>query len=624
MSMNFKTLAALCAISMALTGCNAESTDSDSAIKNSDSIVSGNNAAPGINVGDIPTHEVKTVSEANCAVEFSADKASVSGNGASVSGTVVTISSGGIYAVSGECANGKILVDAPKNDVCLVLNGVKLTSRQNSVIECSNAKTLIICTAEGTENTLADSAEYSLKTGEEEPDAAIFSKADLAFTGSGKLSVTGNCKDGIKGKDSLSIEGGVMEITATDDGITARDCAVIRGGEISITANNDGIKTTNDTDSSLGYIVMSDGKLEINAGGDEANAEISVSNSPFDWDKKSDNQTSKKGIKAVGNIQIDGGEINVISADDSVHSNASVTVGGGKLTLSSCDDGIHADENLTISGGEVTVSKSYEGLEGKNIDISGGVINVKSADDGLNAAGGDNGAFFGFNEDKGDYYISISSGEITVDAAGDGIDSNGAVAMSGGVVTVFGPTNSGNGALDYEKSFAVSGGTLIALGSRGMAQAPSTLAQPCLSIYGDVKAGGTIEVRSGDKVVLSVTARKDCQSLIFTSDKLKSGEEYGIYVDGTLLTSVTATDGISGDGATGEGFHQGGGQFGGGGKHDGNKIDRFPDGDFSKPFDGSFPEGSMPDGNFSKPFDGSFPDGTMPQKPGGRGFVDEQ
>lgn len=589
---NFRTLAALCAISMALTGCNAESTDSDSASKNSGSIVSGGDTASDVNIEDFPTHEVKAASEADCTVEFSADKASVSGNGASVSGTVVTISSGGIYAVSGECADGKIIVDAPKNDVCLVLNGIRLTSKQNSVIECTNAKTLTICTAENTENTLADSAEYSLAAGEDEPDAAIFSKADLAFTGSGRLFVTGNCKDGIKGKDSLSIEGGILEITAADDGITARDYAVIRGGEISITAQNDGIKTTNDSDSSLGYIAISDGKLEIKAGGDEANSEISVSNSPFDWDKRSDNQTSKKGIKAVGNIQIDGGEINILSADDSIHSNASVTVGGGKLTLSSCDDGIHADENLTISDGEVTVSKSYEGLEGKNIDISGGVINVKSADDGLNAAGGDNGAYFGFTEDKGDYYISISGGEITVDASGDGIDSNGTVAMSGGVVTVFGPTGSGNGALDYDKSFAVSGGTLIALGARGMAQAPSTLAQPCLSIYGDVKAGSTLEVRSGDKAVLSVTARKDCQSLIFTSDKMKSCEEYGIYVDGTLLTSVTATDGITGNGATGEGFNPGG-QFGGGGRHEGNKPDRFPD-------------------------------GAMPQKPGGRGFIDEQ
>lgn len=587
MAMNFKSLAALLAISFALTGCNAESTESESSLKTSSPIVSGENTASEINIGDIPLYSAVSPSEADCTVEFSADKVNVSGNGASVSGTTVTISEGGIYAFSGECTNGKIIVDAPEKEVRLVLNGLKLTSGNNSAIECTSAKTLTICVAEGTENFLADSAEYSLKTGEEEPDAAVYSKADLAFTGGGKLSVTGNYKDGIKGKDGLVIEDGNLEITAADDGITARDYAVIRGGEISVTAVNDGIKTTNDKDSSLGYVAISDGKLEIRAGGDEANAEITVSDSPFDWDNKSDNQTSKKGIKAVGNIRIQGGEVDVISADDSIHSNANITIEGGKMTLSACDDGIHADENLTISGGEITVSKSYEGLESKNIDISGGVIDVKSADDGLNAAGGDNGAAFGFTGDNGDYYISISGGEITVDAAGDGIDSNGTVAMSGGVVTVFGPTNSANSALDYEKSFAVSGGTLIALGSRGMAQAPSTLAQPCLSIYADVKSGSKIEVRNGDNVVLSVTALKDCQSLIFTSDKLKSGTEYGIYADGILLTSVTATDGIAGGGASGEGFKPGG-----------NRGDHFdgmrPDGIKS---DGIRPDGMRPDRN---------------------------
>lgn len=596
MEMNFRSLAALFAISVALTGCNTEGTESESSLKASSPIVSGENTTPEINIKDIPLYSAVSPSEADCTVEFSADKANASGNGASVSGTTVTISEGGIYALSGECTNGKIIVDAPKKEVGLVLNGLNLTSVNNSVIECANAKTLTICVAEGTENFLADSAEYSLAAGEDEPDAAVYSKADLAFTGGGKLSVTGNYKDGIKCKDGLVIESGNLGITAVDDGITARDYAVIRGGEISVTAANDGIKTTNDSDSSLGYIAISDGKLEIRAGGDDANAEITVSDSPFDWDNKSDNQTSKKGIKAVGNIQIQGGEVDIISADDSIHSNANITIDGGKMTLSSCDDGIHADENLTISGGEIAVSKSYEGLEAKNIDISGGVIDVKSSDDGLNAAGGDNGASFGFTEEKGDYYISISGGEITVNAAGDGIDSNGTIAMSGGIVTVFGPTSSGNGALDYEKSFAVSGGTLIALGSRGMAQAPSTLAQPCLSIYADVKSGSKIEVRNGSNVVLSVTARKDCQSLIFTSYKLKSDTEYGIYADGTLLTSVIATDGIAGGGASGEGFNPGG-----------NRGDRF---------DGMRPDGMRPDRNSS---DGNFPGGGMPDEsfPGG-------
>lgn len=48
-----------------------------------------------------------------------------------------------------------------------------------------------------------------------------------------------------------------------------------------------------------------------------------------------------------------------------------------------------------------------------------------------------------------DYQIIINGGTITVDADGDGLDSNGNIFIKGGTTTVNGPTNAGNGALDY-------------------------------------------------------------------------------------------------------------------------------------------------------------------------------
>ena len=65
--------------------------------------------------------------------------------------------------------------------------------------------------------------------------------------------------------------------------------------------------------------------------------------------------------------------------------------------------------------------------------------------------------------------ITISGGYIFVNASGDGIDSNGTLSVSGGVTLVAGPTDSANGALDYETSADVSGGVLIALGKIGRA-----------------------------------------------------------------------------------------------------------------------------------------------------------
>lgn len=636
MNMNFKTLAAFCALSIAMTGCAKTDADSNSG-STSTPLMNNNVSQTESEKVQNDAVNVSVPSSADCTITFANDKTEVNGNGAAAKDNTVTISKPGAYELKGNSANAKIIIKVGKSDeVTLMLNGVSLTSEDGSVIDCESGKTLALYLVDNTENTLADSAGYTFANGETEPDGAVFSRADLVIMGGGSLSVTGNYKDAVKCKDGLSIKSGTLNISAADDGIVGKDYVCISGGKITVNAQSDGIKSTNDADDGRGHITISGGELDITAekdgiqaekelaveggkltifaGGEDANAEVKASENPFDWDRRggdpgdtSKTAESKKGLKAGGDITILGGEISVTSADDSVHSNANVSVSGGTLTLSSCDDGIHADESLSIKDGSITITKSYEGLEGKNIDISGGEINIVAADDGLNAAGGDNGSFWGFNGDGEDYYISVSGGNITVNADGDGVDSNGTIAQSGGYIVVYGPTNSGNGAIDYEQSYTLSGGTLIALGSSGMAQAPSTLSQPCLSINSDVSAGSTVEVRSSDgTVILSSETPKRCQSLIFTSDKLVIGEEYGIYANGELLSTLTAEEGVVGNGADGNGF--GGGGFGGHGGFGGGQ------GGF-----GGGPGGmDRPDGN-GFPNNGEAPPdngGTPPELPG--------
>ncbi len=632
MNMNFKTLAAFCALSIAMTGCSKTDADSNSGSTSTPLMNSSVSQTESAN-GQSDAVNVSVPSSSDCKIAFANDKIDVNGNGVAVKDNTVTISKAGVYELTGSSANAKIVIEVGKNDeVTLMLNGVSLTSADGSVIDCESGKTLALYLVDDTENSLADSADYTFANGETEPDGAVFSRADLVIMGGGSLSVTSNYKDAIKCKDGLSIKSGTLNITAADDGIVGKDYVHISGGKLTVNAQSDGIKSTNDVDGGRGYITISGGELDITAGkdgiqaekeltveggkltvfagGEDANAEVTVSDSPFDWDRRggnagnsdtSETAESKKGLKAGADLTILGGEISVTSADDSIHSNANVSVSGGTLTLSSCDDGIHADESLLIKDGRIAVTKSYEGLEGKNIDISGGEIDITAADDGLNAAGGDNGSFWGFNGSGEDYYISVSGGNITVNADGDGIDSNGTIAQSGGYIVVYGPTNSGNGAIDYEQSYAVSGGTLIALGSSGMAQAPSTLSQPCLSINSNVSAGSTIEVRSSDgTVVLSTETPKQCQSLIFTSDKLVIGEEYGIYANGELLSTLTAEEGVVGNGANENGF--GGGGFGGHGGFGGGQGG----------FGGGQGGMGRPDGN-DRPNDNG---GTPPEMPG--------
>ena len=592
MNMNFKTLAAICAAAFAITGCSAENGQSgQSASESSSGAVSGL-AAENKSNSEASVQANVNAEKTTCKAVFSDGTISVDGKNASASGNTLTISGAGVFEISGTSADAKIIIEASdKDEVTLLFSGADLTSKNGAVIDCEKAKILNLVSAENTQNKLTDSVNYTFADGEDEPDACVFSRCDTVYCAEkgGSLAITSNYGDAIKSKDGFTVLSGTLEIKSADDGITGKDFVVISGGKIAINAEGDGIKSTHDTDEKRGYITISGGELTIDsakdgvqaetvltisggvinvkAGGDAADEEISTGRGFLDFDKRGNFQSSSstdsiKGLKAGKNVEITGGEITVTAADDSVHSNGSVTVQNGTLLLSSCDDGIHADETLTINGGKITVTKSYEALEGKNIEITGGEIDVKAADDGINAAGGDNGSFFGFNENTDEYYISISGGNITINAGGDGIDSNGTIALSGGYVVVYGPVDNGNGAIDYEKSFAVSGGEMIALGSSGMAQAPGTLSQPCLSIYADVSENSKIEVRdSSGNVVISTTTPKKCSSLIFTSDKFTSGESYSIYANDSLLSTVTAEIGISGGGANANGGFGGG--FGG-------------------------------------------------------------
>lgn len=600
MTMSFKTLAAYFAVALGITGSfTGCSNDASGAVESgsgeSSANAFSNTSSADSSAGYDAAVKTSAPTASDCDITFTEEAAAATA-GAAADGTTVRITRPGVYNVSGKCSSGKIIAALPNNgEVTLVLNGLELRSSAGSVIECRSGSRLTLYLQDGTENILSDSGNYTFSKNDTEPDSAVYSKADTVISGGGSLTVNGLFRDGIKCKDKLSIDCGTLSVTAKEDGIVGRDCVVIQNGKFTVDAGADGIKSTNAEDTALGYVTINGGEFDIKsgqdgvgaqtalnvkggafdiaAGGEEADAEIKASfgGRPFDrglrreennMDNSAEN-LSRKGMKAGHALVIEDGVLNIKSADDSIHSDGGVTLNGGTLRLSSCDDGVHAGGLLIVNSGSIDIIKSYEGFEGENIEINGGTINISAADDGMNAAGGDNGSSLGFNSAENDYYISITGGDITVNAGGDGIDSNGTIAQSGGVLTVFGPTDPFNGALDFEKSYAVSGGTIIALGSRGMAQAPGTLSQPCLSIYADVAENSAIEVRQcGGEVILGVTTPKRCQSLIFTCESFRKGCRYGIYANGDLLSEVTASDGIAGGGADAQGV-LGRGDFGG-------------------------------------------------------------
>lgn len=570
------------ALVLALTGCGTATTTGDSTTAGATAQTAEANEATvaAVTTDNAPDHDEESDYEWDAAdevaIELSGASATSSSDAVTVDGGTVTITSAGTYRISGTLSDGRVVVDTSDDGVVrLVLDGVDITSSSGSVLAVLNAEKAVVLLEDGTENALTDAAEYTFPDAEtDEPNAALFSAADLTIGGTGTLTVTGNYNDGIASKDGLVISGGTITVDAADDGIRGKDYLVIRGAAVlDVTAGGDGLKSDNAEDAAAGYVAIEAGVLTVDAAGDGIDAESDVLvhggevtvTAGGGASAQIAEDASAKGLKGTVSVVVDGGTLVVDSADDALHSNGSVTVSGGTLTVATGDDGIHADAALTVSGGTLTVTESYEGLESLQITISGGEIEVHSDDDGINVAGGVDGSGQEAAGNRqggqvggpmggpgGDQFaalegawVAISGGTTVLYADGDGFDSNGSATMTGGTLLVHGPTTEMNGAIDVNGTFTVDGGLLVAAGSAGMAETPddaSTQAVLGISFGSGVSAGTEIVIQASDGTeVVSFTPAKVAATLVVSSPDLAFGTAYDVVVGGTSLGTVTAS-----------------------------------------------------------------------------------
>lgn len=499
----------------------------------------------------------------------------VEGSGATVDGTTLTITSGGTYTISGTLKDGQIRVDAKDEEtVKLVLNGATIACSASAPIYVVNAEKTVITLAEGTKNYVTDGDSFIAEDAEsDEPDAALFTNDDLTINGDGSLTVSASYNHGISVKDDLRINGGQITVIAVNDGIKGRDSVTVRDGTITVKAGGDGIQSNNDEDAEKGIISIEGGTIAVTAGEDGIQAETSLSISAGEitvtsgggsgmgstsdtWGPRgmepseTESDTgSAKGLKAGGALTVSGGTITLDSSDDSIHSNDSMTINGGTITASSGDDGIHSDSTLEINGGDLRITKSYEGMESAVITLNAGTMHIVASDDGINIISSDDASVVPGRPDQnaftatGANYLHINGGYIVIDANGDGIDVNGPIEMTGGTVIVNGPTNNGNGALDYLGIFRMTGGYLLAAGSSGMAQAPGTSSTQyavMLTFASAQPAGTLVHIEFDDgKDILTFMPTKTYQSIVLCSPDLEKGGTYVVYTGGRSTGSVT-------------------------------------------------------------------------------------
>lgn len=487
----------------------------------------------------------------------------------------VTINEYGVYILTGTLA-GNITINTDDN-VKIILKNAYITSDNGPAIYVENAKNVYL--EINGENEITDSNSYS--NYEYNVDSTIYSHDDLILFGSGSLTVNAKYADGISSNDDLKFLSGTYKIISEDDAIKGKDSVVIKEGIYNITSGGDGIKATEDEDTSKGYILIDVGTFTINSTLDGLQAETKIlindgtfyittgdgsvnssSNSNSTWGTwggttSTNNTESAKAIKASSNIVIGGGTFDIDSSDDAIHSNDSIGITGGTFKISSGDDGIHADTKLVIDEGNISIVKSYEGLESANITINNGSISIVASDDGINVAGGnDSSSVSGrpgentFNSNSNNKLI-INNGYIYVNANGDGLDSNGAIIIEGGTTIVNGPTDDGNGALDYDSSFTCNGGLLIAAGSSGMAQNISAGSSygVMINFTSSLSAGTLINI---DGIVTYAPAKKITSLVVVSSDFAKDSsytvsyggtstgtKSNGLYTDGTYSGGTT-------------------------------------------------------------------------------------
>lgn len=378
------------------------------------------------------------------AVSLNKEAISVDGEGASASGTKLTISKAGTYVVEGSLSDGQLVVEAGDEDlVRIVLNGVDIHCENSAPVYVKNADKTVIILAEGTENSLSDGSVYTYEDeAEEEPNGTIFSKDDLVINGKGSLNIEGNCNNGIVSKDDLELISGTVAVKAVNHGIKGKDSVAVKNGTYTITAGGDGIKAANSTDADKGYVYIEngtftiqaeqdgiqaetglkicDGSFIITSGGGSAAAAASGNQNKMNSQKAfgnggrwieqgtsaSDNfasegasqeaaedaeeeSASTKAVKAGIELDVLGGTFEIDSADDGFHSNSTMVITGGDFKISAGDDGFHSDAELTVEDGTIDIAKAYEGIESAVIYMKGGTISMVTDDDGLNAAGGE-------------------------------------------------------------------------------------------------------------------------------------------------------------------------------------------------------------------------------------------
>ena len=495
-------------------------------IFSSSSIVSGNdnpgnpNQESGDNEND--NEDSRTLDGSQILLKLAGTSATVENNNGCVdiADKVATITCPGAYYVTGESTDFQVVVNTPgaenEGNTGIYLYNATLKSSDAPIL-VKNADKTVLHLVKGTTNIVEDGNGKHVFTkvngAQDTAKAAIYARDDLNIKGAGSLTVKGKFKNGIQCSNDLKIKNGNITVEAEENAIKGKGSLQISGGTLNVTAKNgDGLESdeceevNNECKNIVegkGIIEISGGNITINAGDDGIDAAnfIRISDSTETSTVKV--TSTGKGLVAQKYIYVDGGKLDVKSeGDDALHTHWQIYMNGGDVTVNAKDDGIHADSALYMKGSTINVVTANEGIESYKIFAEGGITSTFATNDGWNGAGGpkDNvGQYAAFSESGG--HIVVSGGYHYISAKGnmvDVFDANGSGKMTGGVLILeitgesyesmggfgggFGggfpggqggmgggnggcTSNMAGGLIDTDAGFEITGGVLLAFGN---------------------------------------------------------------------------------------------------------------------------------------------------------------
>ena len=234
-------------------------------------------------------------------------------------------------------------------------------------------------------STLADAPRTDAQGEPVKPRGALSATGPLVIRGDGTLSIDATAHHALTTAGHLRLSSGNLTLkAATRDGLRPTQAFIMDGGRLTIDAPaGKGIKVSGKESAvqPLGFVAVNDGHITIRSHDkgittgwkpwkdaltpstdDDPDPRITINGGTIDitttgtpardTDDEGDNSLSPEGIEAKSVLRVRGGNLKVITTDDSISAGMHLELSGGRTyAYSSHDDAVDSNGTLTIAGG---------------------------------------------------------------------------------------------------------------------------------------------------------------------------------------------------------------------------------------------------------------------------------